>query len=120
MKFIADESVEFRFVSELRKQEYDIVSVSEEYSGIIDSEVLTMAFNQKRILITNEKDFGDLVYRLKLPHKGIILFRLAEETYLSKLLKFKQIINKHKSKLPDSFTVVTSKKIRIRKSGHLK
>ena len=113
---MADESVEYRFIEELRKLNINISSVTDEFPGITDKEVLEQAFNKKRILVTNDKDFGELVFRLKYSHKGIILFRLTEETYLSKLLKFKIIVKKYKSKLSNSFTVITDNKIRIRKS----
>ena|SRR3989344_2050881 len=116
MKFLADESVEYRFIGELRKLNYDLISISEDFSGITDKEVLELAFNQNRVLITNDKDFGELVFRLKFPNKGVILFRLFEETYLSKLSKFKLVVNRFKSRLLNSFIVITDKKIRIRKS----
>ncbi|OGF98970.1 hypothetical protein A2153_02815 [Candidatus Gottesmanbacteria bacterium RBG_16_38_7b] len=80
---------------------------------------MDLAFRQNRILITNDKDFGELVFRLKLPHKGIMLFRLSDDTYLSKLLKFKQVMKRFKTKLSNSFIVITDKKIRIRKFEHV-
>lgn len=117
MKFLADESVEYRFVTKLRKLEYDISSIAENNPGITDTEVLTIAFDQQRILITNDKDFGELVYRIKLPHKGIILFRLSEENAQSKYKSFIKIMKKYQDKVANSFVVVTDKKIRIRKTA---
>jgi len=47
--------------------------------SIEDHEVLEIARAEDRILITNDKDFGELIYRQQLEHTGVILFRLRDE-----------------------------------------
>jgi predicted nuclease of predicted toxin-antitoxin system len=91
MKFLVDESVEYRVVIFLRNLGYDTRSVVESFSGLDDKIILSVAYKENRILITNDKDFGELIYRLQLPHQGIILFRLSKETYQSKEKKLNYI-----------------------------
>ena len=64
MKFLIDESVEKPIVDWLRDQKYDVMYVAESSSGITDEEVIRFANSETRILITNDKDFGELIFRL--------------------------------------------------------
>jgi len=63
----------------LREQGHEVFSVYEEARGIDDEEVIQKAFTENWILITNDKDFGEKVYREQHPHKGVVLLRLEDE-----------------------------------------
>jgi predicted nuclease of predicted toxin-antitoxin system len=63
----------------LREQGHEVFSVYEEARGIDDEEVIQKAFAENWILITNDKDFGEKVYREQHPHKGVVLLRLEDE-----------------------------------------
>lgn len=115
MKFLIDESIEYRVVIFLRSLGFDTASVVELSSGLEDKKILSIANKENRIIITNDKDFGELIYKLQFPHKGIILFRLTKENYILKERKLKYILKKFKNKLPYCFTVITDKKIRFSK-----
>lgn len=65
MKFVADEGVDAQIIKALRVKGHDVLYIAEFDSGIADDLVLKYANNQKRILITRDKDFGELVYRDK-------------------------------------------------------
>ena len=65
LEFLVDESVEFRIVLFLRSLGFDVISISEENPSIFDPEVLHIAYKQKRVLITNDKGFGRLVFKEK-------------------------------------------------------
>ena len=113
MKFLADESFDFPFIAAMRNSGYDVTAIVESTSGIEDEEVLKISNTENRILLTCDKDFGELVFRLKLFHSGIILLRLpdvSEEQKTSLLLSSVKI---YSDKLASSFTVITSSKIRI-------
>ena len=116
MKFLVDESVEYRIVAFLRNLGYNTLSVAESFPSVDDKTVLATAYQEYRIVITNDKDFGELIYKLQLPHKGIILFRLFEENYQSKEDKLQLILKKFKSKLQNTFTIVSKNKIRFKKN----
>ncbi len=113
MKFLVDESVEFPVVIFLRENKFDTVAVAEGYSGLKDANVLALAVTEKRIVITNDKDFGELIFKYKLPHKGVVLIRAAEENSKSKMAILKSLLEKYARKLPNKFVVVTDKKVRF-------
>jgi len=81
MKFLIDESVEKPIVDWLRDQKYDVMYVAESSSGITDEEVIRFANSETRILITNDKDFGELIFR----HCNG-----AQRLWQSRLCKFQQ------------------------------
>jgi predicted nuclease of predicted toxin-antitoxin system len=72
------------------------------------------AFNQGRILLTEDKDFGELVYRLKKPSKGIILIRMAVGERKLKWPRLEKLIENYRDRLPGHFVVVDSQKFRFR------
>jgi predicted nuclease of predicted toxin-antitoxin system len=67
LKFLSDECCDAGIVASLRDFGHDVTYVIEQKTGSSDDEILTMAYNQQRILLTEDKDFGELVYRLRLP-----------------------------------------------------
>ncbi len=77
MDILADENVPGAAVERLRDAGHDVSWVSEDAPGTADPEVLERASKEDRLLVTFDKDFGDLAYRsgLKAP-AGIVLFRL--------------------------------------------
>ncbi len=69
----------------LRQQGYEVFSVYEQARGMDDDEFFEKADAENRILITNDKDFGEKIYRDNKPHKGVILLRLDDERVASKI-----------------------------------
>ncbi len=115
MKFLADESVDIPVYFYLKEKGYVIDHISFLNKGIEDTEVLRLAFVKRRILITVDKDFGDLAFHAKRPSYGIILYRLSGLNNLEKSRVIESVINEQSSKLPGNFTVITKKQVRIRK-----
>jgi predicted nuclease of predicted toxin-antitoxin system len=80
VKFLADESVEKSVVDWLRNQDFDVMYIPEKIPSISDDEdVLRLANNEDRILITNDKDFGELVFHQARIALGILLIRANNE-----------------------------------------
>lgn len=78
MRFLANENFPLDAVEALRHQGHDVVWIRTESPGISDPEVLSRAQTEDRILLTFDKDFGELAFRTKLPAtSGIILFRIT-------------------------------------------
>lgn len=78
MRFLADENVPGNVVSSLRNAGHDVVWVRADMPGCSDQDVLTRAESEARIVLTFDKDFGELAWRAALPAAcGIILFRLG-------------------------------------------
>ena len=79
MKWLADENFPRRIVDALRDAGLDVLWIRRECPGIVDQAVLAMAAAQNRVLLTFDKDFGELAFRSRLPaDAGVILFRLDQ------------------------------------------
>ena len=115
MKFLADEGVDKSIVTMLRGAGFDISYILELIPGAADEIVLELAFSQQRILITQDKDFGELVFRLHQPHHGIVLIRLEGYAPHFKASIVTHFLQKHEAEMLDGFTVIQPNVIRIRK-----
>ena len=115
LKFLIDESVGTKPSEFLNRAGYDSISISEKFSGAEDKFVLSKARKEKRIIITNDKDFGELIFYQKLNTYGIILLRLSNESAENKIEVIENFLSKYSSKIWGNFIVITDDKIRIRK-----
>jgi predicted nuclease of predicted toxin-antitoxin system len=113
MNFVADESLDAPIILALRKESHDVFSISESSPQIADEAVLKIANEQNRILLTSDKDFGELVFRLQLVSSGIVLLRLPQLTNEEKVSLTLKLVNEFGEKLQASFSVITANKIRI-------
>jgi predicted nuclease of predicted toxin-antitoxin system len=85
--------------------------------GSLDPFVLAVATQGNALLITNDKDFGELIYRQRLAHSGVLLVRLSKLTLEEEAEAVAQLIEEHGEALLDAFTVIKQRgKPRIRKS----
>ncbi len=114
MKFLADENLEYSIISFLKGKNIDVVAVRDLMKGAPDSEIITFAFENKLIIITSDKDFGELTFRLQKPNHGIILLRLNEENSIDKADILWTAIKKLGSDVINKFVVVERNSIRIR------
>jgi predicted nuclease of predicted toxin-antitoxin system len=115
MKIIADESVDFEIVEALKAAGVEVIAVVEMDPGISDEEVLEMAFHSQLLLLTEDKDFGDLVVRLRKPNFGVLLLRLSGVDLTVKVeLSIKTIIE-NLEKLYHHFSVLDERRLRIRR-----
>ena len=113
LKFLADESLEYSIVLFLREQGYDVTSVAEDFPSVKDETVLKTAYRQGRVIITNDKDFSDLVFINQLSHKGIILLRFKTEKVETKIKFLKSFLTNYPTKIAKKFTVIDEVKVRI-------
>ena len=115
MRFLLDESADLPLADYLRAKGHDVTTIVEDYThSIKDTEVLSIAVSEQRILITNDKDFGELVFHRSLPHRGIILFRLEEEPISLKEQWLDRVLRQYKEVA--DFLVITERGIRRRSS----
>jgi predicted nuclease of predicted toxin-antitoxin system len=78
MKFLLDENTEFRLAAFLQERGHDVTAIAHDYpASITDRQVLTIAASEQRVLLTNDHDFGELIFRHHLGHSGVVLFRLT-------------------------------------------
>ena len=114
MKFLVDENVGFSIINFLRENGFDTKSVSELYPSRDDIFIFNEAQRENRIIVTNDKDFGYLVFKTEPPPISVILLRFEDESIPGKLNAIKEILKLPKEKLLEHFIVLSENKIRIR------
>jgi predicted nuclease of predicted toxin-antitoxin system len=114
MKFIVDVGVGKIVERWLIENNYDIKSVIDINPRMADVEILSIANSEQRIVITMDKDFGELVFNGKHSMYGVLLLRLEGATGLEKLHIIQEIFNNYKEELPLHFSVYQNQKLRIK------
>jgi predicted nuclease of predicted toxin-antitoxin system len=115
MRFIIDECVGPSVVEWLRAQGHDVFSVFEQARGISDDVVIAKAYDEERILVTVDKDFGEMIYRRRARHRGIVLLRLDDERSTMKIVVLERLLNQYADRIPNQFIVVSEDQIRFAK-----
>jgi predicted nuclease of predicted toxin-antitoxin system len=113
MRFLVDECTGPGVAKWLRDQHHDVFSAYEGAQGTADEVLLQRACAENRILVTNDKDFGEMVFRDKLPHRGIIFLRLDDQRTPNKIAVLEKILLNYPDELTDRFVVATEKVVRI-------
>jgi predicted nuclease of predicted toxin-antitoxin system len=116
VRFIVDENGGLVVPNWLRSQGYEVFSVYESARGIDDEEVIQKAFDENWILISSDKDFGNMVFRELRPHRGVILLRLENENSANKIAFLQRLFAEYLEQLSDNFIVVTEKLVRFARS----
>lgn len=113
MRFLLDESAEARIALFLAAHGHDATRIGRDYpASLPDDVVLDLAYREQRILITNDKDFGELVVREHQPHAGVILFRFPlDSTAQQKIRALETLLASYPTL--DQFFVLTPQGIRI-------
>jgi predicted nuclease of predicted toxin-antitoxin system len=78
MRWLADECVAAALVGHLRAIGHDVSYVAEGEASASDTAVVRLAHGEERLLLTEDKDFGELAFRLTMPLPGVVLIRLGE------------------------------------------
>ena len=113
MRFLADESCDFSVVRALRSAGHDVILVSETAPRAEDSEVISLAVRESRMLVTEDKDFGQLVYAHGQETIGVIFLRFPTDTRNQIAKAVVKLVKKEGDKLVGSFVVVQPGRIRI-------
>ena len=115
MQFLANENIPLPSVRLLRKAGYDTASVTEISPGIEDITVLTRAIDEQRLILTFDRDYGELIYRLKQPSpKGIIYLRFRPHTPEEPAILLLKLFQMKDLQLESWFTVLERDQIRQR------
>ena len=114
MRFLCDEGVEAQVVRDLRAAGHEVSYIAELDPGITDDEVLSRATQSGAVLVTNDKDFGELVFRQGRVASGVLLLRLAGSTPDKKAATVVAAVGEHGPKLAGAFSVVERFRVRIR------
>jgi predicted nuclease of predicted toxin-antitoxin system len=115
MKFLFDQSADFRLIPHLRQLGHDVQAVSRNYPpGLPDEDVLEIARKERRILIVADRDFGELIFQQGLVHAGVIFFRLPGAKLQTKIEQLNIVLEEYTDELAlGEFVVVTPSQIRV-------
>jgi predicted nuclease of predicted toxin-antitoxin system len=113
LRIVADESVEGPTVSALRAAGHSVLFIAETSPGIEDAEVLGIARREQALLLTGDKDFGELVFRNRETHSGILLIRSLDEAE-ENAANTVAAIQQHGPDLLNRFSVLMGRALRIR------
>ena len=114
MTFLADENFPRPALDALRKAGWDVLSIAEECPGISDEEVAALCAEQQRILLTFDKDFGELIFRRGLSAgSGVVLFPFTPESP-DEAAELALGLVQSQADLSGSFCVVSRYRIRVR------
>lgn len=113
MKLLANENIPLKVVEELKKEGFNIVRIDEIQKGMVDEEVVRYAFTHNRILLTFDKDFGEIVFNSKERSKGVILLRFQPQ---SPDIIIRRVLSLLRSsiELENKFVVIEIEKIRVK------
>jgi predicted nuclease of predicted toxin-antitoxin system len=114
VKFLIDECVDEEIVEQLRRDNHTIIYVAEIEMGISDDEVLSLSNQSNVVLLTADKDFGELIFRQRKLSHGVILIRLHGLTAKRKAEIVSEAITKHQQEMVNAFTVISHNAVRIR------
>ena len=113
MNFVADESCAGPVIRAMRKAGHDVIAIAEIAQGATDEVVLDLALKQRRVLITEDRDFGELVYAHGLRSAGVMLVRFPNQARSSKATTVVAAVAALGSRLEQAFTVVEPGRVRI-------
>ena len=114
LRFLIDESTGRSVAEELRRLGADVIFVPDVIPQAADATILKLAARERRIVVTNDKDFGELVFRSGRDHAGVLLLRLDDESAGNRVRMIAEIFTRHQHQLAGAFTVATEQTIRIR------
>src|SRR5438046_7748204 len=105
LRFLADESCDFAAVRALRAEGFDVLSVAEASPGADDDRVIDLALLQHRILLTEDKDFGQLVFAAR-STSGVVLIRLSAHARSMVGTRVVEVVRNHAEHLTGAFVVL--------------
>ncbi len=115
LSLLADENIDQRLVSSLRLAGISVYSVAESSTGITDEEAMRLSEGLGALILTDDKDFGEIVFRKQRSCPGVVLLRLAGVDHSRKADHLIQVMARYGSEMIGKFVVITAERVRIRK-----
>jgi predicted nuclease of predicted toxin-antitoxin system len=113
MLFLADESCDFAVVRALRGAGHDVAAVTETRSGASDEEVVQLALDEQRVLLTEDRDFGQLVFASSVSPPGVIYIRFPAVARGAMAADVLQVVDRYGNALVGRFLVVQPGRVRV-------
>lgn len=115
MKFLVDVGVSKKVERWLAENGYDVKNVRDIDPKAKDSEILSLTVKDGRMVITMDKDFGELIYNSGKKHAGVLILRLEDANGEQKVEVVKKILHEYADKIENRFCVFQDGRLRIRK-----
>jgi predicted nuclease of predicted toxin-antitoxin system len=118
VRFLFDQSADFRLIAPLRQLGHDVSAISRDHPhSLADEDVLAIARGERRIRVVADRDFGELIFHQGLAHAGVLFFRLPGAPLPTKLDHLTTVLESHAEALArGEFLVVTPGQTRV--AGH--
>lgn len=113
MRLLADEGCDTAIITALRGLGHDVLAICETRRGATDDDVLAMAVADDRALLTEDKDFGQLVFAALARSPGVILLRFGLGDRAALLDALADLLTLHEERIRSSFIVVSPGRIRL-------
>jgi predicted nuclease of predicted toxin-antitoxin system len=114
MKFLIDVGVGKKVEEWFNENNYDVKCVRDINMHAKDADILKLAVSEDRMIITMDKDFGELVYNSGMLHSGVLILRLEDARGEDKVDIVKRIMTGFSKKIENKFCVFQDGKLRIR------
>lgn len=114
ISILVDENVDYRIVTELRKRKYKVISVAENPKGVADADIIDLALGMNSLILTEDSDFGQLIFVDRKKSLGIIFLRYFATDYFRIATQLIRLIDEYQENLYNKFVVITTRRIRIR------
>ena len=116
-RFLVDVGVGKGIERYLREEGYDTKDVRDIDLRMEDEEIIRIDVKENRMVITMDKDFGELVYHSSMEHSGVLLLRLEDATGTEKLRVVKHIMKNYSDRTKNCFCVFQNDRFRIKKTN---
>ncbi|CAN5570840.1 hypothetical protein BH11BAC5_BH11BAC5_42420 [soil metagenome] len=113
---LADENIFRGLITALRDNGYDVFSIFEESRGVSDIAISQLSLQPERIILTEDKDFGNIIFEKKMPATGVIFLRFQNDErfpIINEVLNF--LSTQTLETLRGNFITITPNKVRIKK-----
>jgi predicted nuclease of predicted toxin-antitoxin system len=116
MKILADENIPRDIVAWLRQTGNDVLFAAETQPGASDMDWLTRADQERRLIITSDKDYGELVFRNGVNTHGVVLLRLEDLPASQMLTRLQAVWSVVEANPIGRFIVITETRVRVRQT----
>jgi len=113
MKFLVDECTGTSVANWLIEQNHEVFSVFEQLRGATDNDILDKCYTENYILITSDKDFGEMIFRQKKKHRGVIFIRCKPDTFKKRIELLEKFLEFYKDEISENFIVINNETVRI-------
>ena len=114
LRFLVDVNVGIAVAGSLRDSGHDVTFAGDVNCRMPDTDMLSLAYSERRIILTMDTDFGELVYHSRQPHAGVLILRMPGANRDEKIRVVQEIVSRYGDQLPSRFCVYRQGRLRIR------